>query len=65
MAKPTGSEEGGEDTVLFVRGMPRDLQARMKAAAALHHQSLGQYVKNLFEAHVQELERKGILPKGK
>lgn len=63
--KATDSGDTDDQTVLFVRGMPRDLQAKMKAAAALHHKSLGQYVKELFEAHVQELERKGILSKSK
>ncbi|HKO30488.1 MAG TPA: hypothetical protein VJU54_05085 [Nitrospiraceae bacterium] len=49
--------------VLFVRGMPRDHEA--KAAAALGQKTLGDYIKELSEVHVQELERKGILPKGK
>ena len=51
--------------VLFVRGMPRDLLAKLKAAAALHQMNLGDYIKDLCEAHVQELEKKGLLPKGK
>lgn len=63
MPKPTRSEEEG--AVLFVRGMPRDLLAKLKAAAALNHQTLGQYIQELCEGHVAELERKGLLPKGK
>ena len=51
--------------VLFVRGMPRDLLAKLKAAAALHQLTLGDYIKDMCEAHVQDLERKGLLPKGK
>jgi len=55
-----------DDTaVLFVRGMPRDLLAKLKAAAALHQMTLGDYIKDLCQVHVQELEKKGILPKGK
>ena len=54
-----------EETVLFVRGIPRDLLARMKAAAALHHQTLGGYVRSIFEDHLEELERKGQLPKSR
>jgi len=51
--------------VLFVRGMPRDLLAKLKAAAALHRQTLREYIQRLCEAHVQELEKKGTLPKSK
>ena len=39
--------------------------ARLKAAAALSHKTLGEYLKDLFAEHLQELERKGLLPKGK
>ena len=38
---------------------------KLKAAAALRQKTLGDYIKELSEVHVQELERKGILPKGK
>ena len=51
--------------VLFVRGMPRDLLAKLKAAAALQQKTLGEYIQEMCENHVQELERKGTLPKGK
>ena len=51
--------------VLFVRGMPRDLLAKLKAAAALHQKTLGEYIQEMCVAHVQELEKKGLLPKGK
>lgn len=66
MAKTTRSGDESEDTsVLFIRGVPRTLQAKMKAMAALNQQSLGQYVMDLFEKHLEELEKKGLLPKGK
>lgn len=51
--------------ILFVRGMPRDLLAKLKGAAALQQKTLGEYIQGMCEAHVQELERKGLLPKGK
>ena len=35
------------------------------AMAALNQQSLAQYVTDLFEKRLEELERKGMLPKGK
>jgi hypothetical protein len=63
MAKLSKSDE--EAAVLFVRGMPRDLLAKLKAAAALQQMTLGDFIKEMSEAHVQELEKKGILPKGK
>ncbi len=65
MPRPKRSEDTDESTVLFVRGMPRDVLAKMKAAAALNHKTLSQYVQDLFEVHIQELERKGLWPKGK
>ncbi|BCA53942.1 hypothetical protein W02_10820 [Nitrospira sp. KM1] len=51
--------------VLFVRGMPRQLLAKLKAAAALHQKTLGEYVQELCEVHVQGLERKRLLPRRK
>ena len=63
MPKPPRHDE--DAAVLFVRGMPRDLLAKLKAAAALQQKTLGEYIKELCEGHVQELERKGILPKGR
>ena len=62
---PKTPRSDDDAAVLFVRGMPRDLLAKLKAAAALHQITLGDYIKDLCEAHVQELEKKGILPKGK
>ena len=45
--------------------IPRDLMWRAKAAASLRGKSVKALVIELIEAHLQELERKGILPKGK
>ena len=45
--------------------IPRDLMWRAKAAASLQGKSVKALVIELIEAHLQELERKGILPKGK
>ena len=66
MPKPSRSDDEKDDTsVLFIRGVPRTMQAKLKAMAALNQQSLAQYVTDLFEKHLEELERKGMLPKGK
>ena len=51
--------------MLFIRGVPRTMQAKLKAMAALNQQSLGQYVMDLFGKHLDDLEKKGLLPKGK
>jgi hypothetical protein len=63
MAKSLRSDE--DAAVLFVRGMPRDLLAKLKAAAALRQKTLGEYIQEMCFDHVQELERKGLLPKGR
>jgi hypothetical protein len=63
MSKPRGPAE--DVAVLFVRGMPRELLAKLKAAAALHQKTLGEYIQKMCVEHVQELERKGTLPKTK
>jgi hypothetical protein len=63
MPKHTRSDDEG--AVLFVRGMPRDLLNRLKAAASLQGKTLAAYIQELCEAHVAELERRGMLPKGK
>jgi len=62
---PKLSRPEDDAAVLFVRGMPRDLLARLKAAAALQQKTLGEYIQEMCESHVQELEKKGLLPKGK
>ena len=54
-----------ELTVLNLRDMPKDLIAKVKAAAALEHASLKEYVTKILDQHVTELAKKGLLPKGK
>jgi hypothetical protein len=60
--KPDPKEE---ITVLSLREMPKDLIAKLKAAAALEHASLRDYIAALLQHHVADLEKKGLLPKGK
>ena len=47
------------------RDIPRDLMRRAKAAAAIQGMSVKQLTIDLMEEHLKELDRKGILPKGK
>lgn len=61
MSKLTSTET--EDSVLFLRGVPRDMSARLKAAAALSHKTMQDYIKDILADHLIHLERKGILPK--
>jgi predicted HicB family RNase H-like nuclease len=51
--------------VLNLRDVPRELVASLKAAAAFARKPLKQYVVEVLEGHVEELERKGQLPKPK
>ncbi len=60
-----GKGKKRETTVLNLRDMPLSLMAKVKAAAAFEHTSLKRYITDLLQAHVEELERKGTLPKGK
>lgn len=47
------------------RDIPRDLMRKVKMAAAHEGKSVKEFLIELAEARLQELERKGILPKGK
>jgi porphobilinogen deaminase len=49
----------------IVKDVPRELMHRMKVAAAIQRKTVKQLLFDLAEAHLQELERKGMLPKGK
>jgi len=47
------------------RDIPRPLMRRVKMAAAHEGKSVKQFLMELAERRLDELERKGILPKGK
>lgn len=47
------------------RGISRDLMQRVKIAAAIEGRTVKDMVISLVENHLKELERKGLLPKGK
>ena len=59
------AERGHDNTILYLRGTPRELARKLKAAAALQGKSLTAYVQQVLDSHVEELEKKGLLPKGK
>jgi hypothetical protein len=47
------------------RDIPRDLMRKVKMAAAHEGKSVKDFLIELVEVKIQELERKGILPKAK
>ena len=61
MRKPMSDETGAWN----FREIPRDLMRRVKMAAAHEGKTVKDSLIELAEARIQELERKGILPKGK
>jgi hypothetical protein len=62
MAKGKTKEEPG---VWNFREVPRDAIVKAKIGAALEGQSVKAYLISLVQAHWQDLEKKGLLPKGK
>lgn len=50
---------------LNIRGIPKDLIFKLKMAVAAEHRSVKGFLLALVEERILELERKGVLPKGK
>ncbi len=48
-----------------IRDIPRETMHRTKIAAAIERKPMKQFLLDLVEAHLQEMEKKGLLPKGK
>ncbi len=51
-------QEGTKDYLL--RGIRIELAEKVKVAATLHHMTMKDYLLQLLEAHVKELESKGL-----
>jgi plasmid stability protein len=49
----------------FFKAIPRDTMQRVKVAAAIEGRSVKAMVLALLEQHLKEMEKKGLLPKGK
>jgi hypothetical protein len=62
MAKPNLEDHQG---TLNVRGIPKETIFRLKMAAAAEHRTVKAFLLALIEERIQELEKKGSLPKGK
>ncbi len=54
------TDERKETRDFLLRGLPRDVAEKLKVAASLHGTSMRSYVQEILEAHLKELERKGI-----
>ena len=63
-AKPPKEPNDEPGTWIF-RDIPRELMRRAKAAAAIQGTSVKQLAMDLMEEHLKELERRGVMPKGK
>jgi hypothetical protein len=48
-----------------IRGVPKDLVHRMKQAALVERRTVKGFLLALAEERIQELEKKGLLPKNK
>ena len=62
MSSKTSSDPPGN---LNLRGIPRDTLFRLKMAAAAERKTVKDLVLSLIEVKIKELEKKGVLPKGK
>lgn len=49
----------------LIRDIPRDLMKRAKIAAAVESTSVKALILKALTEHLQDLEKKGLLPKGK
>jgi len=59
--KSTQNHQG----TINIRGVPKELVYRLKMAAAAEHRNVKGFLLALADERIQELERKGILPKGR
>jgi hypothetical protein len=58
-------EQPADTGTINIRDIPREMLVRMKMAAAVERRTLKGFLLALAEERIQELEKKGLLPKGK
>ena len=61
---PKGKEEHKGGSWIF-RDIPRDLMRKARIAAAVEGTSIKALLMEALEVKLQEMEKKGLLPKGK
>ena len=49
-----------EQISYLLREVPRDVMDKIQAAAKIHKKSTKAYIRELFEAHIEELEERGF-----
>ncbi len=49
----------------MVRGVPREMMDKTRIAAVVERKSIKRFLLDLVGDHLAELERKGMLPRGK
>ncbi len=64
-AVPKGKTKASKGGSWIFRDIPRDLMRRAKIAAAVEGKSIKALLMEAIETRLQELERKGLVPKGK
>lgn len=57
--------QAGTPAHLNIRDIPRNTLFRLKMAAAAEQRTVKDLVLELIEGKIQEMEKKGLLPKGK
>jgi hypothetical protein len=63
VAMPKGKDQV-ETGTWIVRDVPKDVMHRAKVAAVIQKRSVKAILIELMEGYLQDLEKKGILPKG-
>jgi predicted DNA-binding protein len=51
--------------VWFFKAIPKEMMQRVKIAVAIEGRTVKDMVLELLEQHLKEMEKKGLLPKGK
>jgi hypothetical protein len=54
-----------DTAAVHIRGIPRETFFRLKMAAAAEKKTVRELLLELIEDKIQELEKKGLLPRGK
>lgn len=58
-------KEPPDSASMHIRGIPIEMFYRFKMAAAAEHKTARDLILEMMEAKIQELEKKGLLPKVK
>lgn len=58
-------KEQPDSASMHIRGIPIEMFFRFKMAAAAEHKTARDLILELMESKIQEMEKRGVLPKGK